>query len=76
MFNSIALSKKMITKLKGFVFNTLLLTTLLFTSLQATADQFKQFANLEVHYIALPSTLLSQVLPLNIISNVVRIMDY
>ena len=59
MFNSIALSKKMKTKgsmCKAFVFNTLLLTTLLFTSLQVTADQFKQFANLEVHYITLPST--------------------
>ncbi|TEW54572.1 DUF4426 domain-containing protein [Psychromonas sp. RZ22] len=38
------------------VFKALLMSTLLFSSVFANAGQFKQFANLEVHYIALPST--------------------
>ena len=35
---------------------TLFLSALLFASLGVNAEQFKAFSNLEVHYIALPST--------------------
>ena len=35
---------------------TLFLSALLFASLGVNAEQFKTFSNLEVHYIALPST--------------------
>jgi len=34
----------------------LLISTLLLASFVASAEQFKQFANLQVHYIAIPST--------------------
>ena len=38
------------------IFKTFFLTLLLLNSSMATAEQFKEFANLEVHYIAIPST--------------------
>ena len=38
------------------VFKTFFLSLLLLNSSMATAEQFKEFANLEVHYIAIPST--------------------
>ena len=38
------------------IFKTLFLSLLLFTSSTVTAEQFKNFGNLEVHYIAIPST--------------------
>lgn len=38
------------------IFKTLFLSLLLFTSSTVTAEQFKKFGNLEVHYIAIPST--------------------
>lgn len=34
----------------------LLISTLLLVSFNTSAEQFKQFSNLEVHYIAIPST--------------------
>jgi len=34
----------------------ILISTLLLTSFVVSAEQFKQFSNLEVHYIAIPST--------------------
>lgn len=38
------------------VLKTFLISTLLLTSFVVSAEQFKQFSNLEVHYIAIPST--------------------
>ena len=38
------------------VLKILLLSSLLLTSFAATAEQLKTYANLEVHYIAIPST--------------------
>ena len=38
------------------IFKTFFLSLMLLTSSIATAEQFKKFANLEVHYIAIPST--------------------
>jgi len=38
------------------VFKTTLVSTLLFAHFAVNAEQFKTFSNLEVHYIALPST--------------------
>lgn len=37
-------------------FKSIIVTALLFFSTFSSAEQFKEFANLEVHYIALPST--------------------
>ena len=44
------------------IFKTFFLTLLLVNSSMATAEQFKEFANLEVHYIAIPSTFIQPVI--------------
>ena len=54
MFRSIL--KNSLKTILNTVFKTTLVSTLLLTHFAVNAEQFKAFSNLEVHYIALPST--------------------
>jgi len=54
MFRSIL--KNSLKTILNTVFKTTLVSTLLFAHFAVNAEQFKTFSNLEVHYIALPST--------------------